>query len=393
VSENKDLQDQIAEKDTVEPEHIVLEYGLPVDSFIIETGKIKRNQNLSYVLIKNGISPKIINEISKQKKAFDVKKIRYGHKYKLLFSKDSIKELKYFIYEHTLTEYVRIKLFDTIMVEIDEKPTTIIKKTASGIINTNLWNAMVDNNINPMMSIELSEIYAWSIDFFGLQKKDEFYVIYSEKYVDSISAGIEHIDAVLFKHKDENFYAISFIQDGRESFFDAKGGSLKRAFLKAPLRYSHISSRFSKSRMHPVLKIRRPHSGVDYAAPTGTPVHSIGDGFVVKKGYQKNGAGNYIKIKHNSVYTTQYAHLNNFAKGLKIGTHVKQGQTIGYVGKTGLATGPHLDFRFFKNGVPVDPLKVYAPPVEPIKKINLLEFNKVKDKYISDLNSIEIKEN
>ena len=373
-------------KDTIKP--INLKYGLPIDSFLIKTGKVKKNQDLSHILIKNGVSTKTINEIANQKNIFDVRNIRYGHKYNLLFSKDSSKELQYFIYEHTITEYIKIKLKDSIKITIGSKPITIKDKEVSGSITTNLWNAMKDNNIPPIMSLELSEIYAWSIDFFGLQKGDKFYIIYKEKFVDSTFAGIEHIDAALFQHKDEDFYAISFIQDNKESFFDEKGGSLKRAFLKAPLRYSRISSRFSKNRMHPVLKIRRPHSGVDYAAPLGTPVHSIGDGFIIKKGYQKNGAGNYIKIKHNSVYTTQYAHLNKFANGLKIGSHIKQGQLIGFVGKTGLATGPHLDFRFFKNGTPVDPLKVYAPPIEPIKKFNKEKFDSVKNNYITRLNKL-----
>lgn len=366
---------------------ILLEYGLPVDSFRIEEGKVKRNQNLSHILIPHGITPKTIDQIARRKKEFDVRKIRSGNKYKLFFSNDSTNKLQYFIYEHTLVDYVGIKLNDSLEIFLGEKPTFIEKKMASGRIKTNLWDAMVDNSINPMMSIELSEIYAWSIDFFGLQKNDQFYVIYEEKFLDTVSAGIEHIKAALFNHQDKDFYAIYFVQDERGSFFDNEGGSLRRAFLKAPLKFSRISSRFSKSRMHPVLKIRRPHSGVDYAAPLGTPVYSVGDGFVIKKGYQKKGAGNYVKIKHNSVYTTQYAHLNGFAKGLKTGNHIKQGQLIGFVGKTGYATGPHLDFRFFKNGEAVDPLKVDAPPVEPIKKINKEEFEKIKIEFMQLLDN------
>jgi murein DD-endopeptidase MepM/ murein hydrolase activator NlpD len=374
----------------IDEEPIHLEYGLAVDSFQIEDGRVKRNQNLSHILIPYGVTPKAIDKIAHIKEPFDVRKIRAGNNYKLFFSKDSLKALQYFVYEHTLTEYVVIKLTDSIEIIMGEKPTSIEKKMASGTINSNLWDAMIDNNINPMMSIELSEIYAWSIDFFGLQKGDKFYVIYEERFLDTVSAGIERIHAALFNHQNEDFYAIYFVQDERGSYFDDKGGSLRRAFLKAPLKYSRISSRFSKSRMHPVLKIRRPHSGVDYAAPEGTPVYSVGDGFIIKKGYQKKGAGNYVKIKHNSVYTTQYAHLKGFAKGLKTGDHVAQGQLIGYVGKTGYATGPHLDFRFFKNGEAVDPLKVDAPPVEPIKKINKEEYEKIKDDFMHQLNDKRI---
>ncbi len=363
----------------------VLEYGLPVDSFRIESGVIKRNENLSHILIPNGISPKTIEQIAQIKKPFNVKQMRSGNSYKLFFANDSTNQLKYFVYEHTQTEYVVIKLFDSVEVAMNEKPTYIEKKLATGTIKTNLWDAMIENNINPMMSIELSEIYAWSIDFFGLQKGDQFYVIYDERYLDTVSVGIEKIYAALFNHQNSDFYAIYFVQDDIGNFFDEEGQSLRRAFLKAPLKYNHISSRFSNSRLHPILKIRRPHHGVDYAAPEGTPVHSVGDGFVVKKGYQRHGAGNYIKIKHNSVYTTQYAHLKAFARGLKVGDHVTQGQLIGYVGMTGYATGPHLDFRFFKNGQAVDPLKVDAPPVEPIKKVNKDEFEKIKNEFIHQL--------
>jgi murein DD-endopeptidase MepM/ murein hydrolase activator NlpD len=286
-----------------------------------------------------------------------------------------------------MTDYIVINLADTVEITTGEKPTIVEKKMACGEIQTNLWDAMVENHINPMMSIELSEIYAWSIDFFGLKKGDNFYVIYEERFLDTVSVGIEHIEAALFNHQDKDFYAIYFVQNERGSYFDEKGGSLRRAFLKAPLKFRRISSRYTNRRYHPVLKIYRPHHGVDYAAAEGTPVHSVGDGVVLKKGYQKNGAGNYIKIKHNSVYMTQYAHLSRFAKGLKTGDHVKQGQLIGYVGHTGLATGPHLDFRFFKNGHPVDPLKVDAPPVEPIKKINKKEFDKIKKYFMKQLNA------
>jgi len=363
------------------------EYDLPVDSFRIETGIVKRNQNLGNILIPLGISPKTMESIASQADIFDVRQIRAGNNYKLYFSKDAANKLQYFIYEQSLTEYVTIKLVDSIEIIVDEKPTTIEKKMAAGTITTNLWDAMIDNHINPLMSIELSEIYAWSIDFFDLKKGDQFYVIYEERLLDTVSAGIEHIHAAIFNHQNKDFYAIYFVQDEQGAYYDNEGDNLHSEFLKTPLKYSSISSRFSKNRMHPVLKIRRAHGGVDYVAPSGTPVYSVGDGYVVKKGYQKKGAGNYIKIKHNSVYTTQYAHLKGFAKELKLGDPVKQGQLIGYVGKTGYATGPHLDFRFFKNGELVDPLKVESPSVEPVKKINKEEFEKIKLDFMQQLNN------
>jgi murein DD-endopeptidase MepM/ murein hydrolase activator NlpD len=257
---------------------------------------------------------------------------------------------------------------------------------AMGTIETNLWDAMLKNNIDPMMSIEISEIYAWSIDFFDLKKGDKFYVIYEDEVLDdTLSVGVKNIKAALFNHQNEEFYAIHFPQETPNDYYNEEGDNLRNQFLKTPLKYSRISSKYTKSRYHPVLKIYRPHSGIDYAAPVGTPVYSVGDGIVLKKGYHKKGAGNFIKIKHDKVYTTQYAHLQKFAIGLKNGDIVKQGQLIGYVGSTGYSTGPHLDFRFFENGQAIDPLAVHAQSGEPIQQINRIEFERLRDVYIYQL--------
>jgi murein DD-endopeptidase MepM/ murein hydrolase activator NlpD len=228
-----------------------------------------------------------------------------------------------------------------------------------------------------MLAIELSEIFAWSIDFFGIQQGDRYKVIYQESFVDSQSIGITRIMGAWFYHNETDFWAIPFVQGGERSFFDEKGNSLRKAFLKAPLRYSRISSGFSHSRLHPILKIRRPHHGVDYAAPAGTPVLTVGDGVVTAVGYQRNGGGNYVKIKHNSVYSTTYMHLSRFGKGIRQGVYVKQGDIIGYVGSTGLSSGPHLDFRFYRNGSAVNPLRVEAPPVEPVEEENTAAYELV----------------
>ena len=186
----------------------------------------------------------------------------------------------------------------------------------------------------------------------------------------------------------QDFYAIYFEQEDGQSYFDDKGQSLRKSFLKSPLKFSaRISSRFSNSRMHPVLRIRRPHHGVDYAAPTGTPVYSIGDGVITTKAYQAGGGGNYLKIRHNSVYTTSYMHLSKFASGISSGTRVKQGQLIGYVGSTGLSSGPHLDFRVFMNGIPIDPLKMKSPPAEPVSSANFERFNKIREQLLKELQS------
>jgi murein DD-endopeptidase MepM/ murein hydrolase activator NlpD len=221
-----------------------------------------------------------------------------------------------------------------------------------------------------------------------LQKGDAYKIYYTKLYVDNKYVGLGKVKAADFIHQNNDYYAFYFEQNGDGDYFDENGNSLERTFLKAPLKYRRISSRFSNSRYHPILKIRRPHHGVDYAAAEGTPVHSIGDGVVIKKGYQRRGAGRYVKIKHNGTYTTQYAHLRAFAKGLKTGMKVKQGQLIGYVGHTGLATGPHLDFRFFKNGRAIDPLKVKSPPAKPVDKKYKVQFDSLVKQYKSILDTI-----
>lgn len=356
-----------------EPE---LLYGLPKDSFLIEANRIKRNQNLADIFLKAGIDyPTIHQIVQKTKPVFDVRKIKVGNHYSLFMANDTTKRLNHFVYEIDNTDYMVVSLADSINVYREVKEIVTVPKTATGVITTSLWNSMTDNRLNPVLAIELSEIYAWTVDFFGIEKGDYFKVFYDENYVDSTSIGIGKIHAAHFHHRGQDYYAFNFEEDSTWNFFDEDGQSLRKAFLKAPLKFSRISSRFSNSRLHPVLKIRRPHHGIDYAAPSGTPVYALGDGRVIAKGYQKRGGGNYIKIKHNSVYTTVYMHLKGFARGLHKGDHVSQSQLIGYVGATGLATGPHLDFRVYKNGHPVDPLKIEAPPVEPVKEENRARYN------------------
>ncbi len=361
-------------------------YGIPVDSFFIEVGKIRRNQNLIGILNQYSLSEGRLNRlILSSQHEFDLRKIRAGNEYTVFLSKDTLYQLKYLVYSHTPIEYVVFDFTDSLKISVKEKAVRLVEKKASASIETSLWNTMIDNRINPMVAIELSEIYAWTIDFFGLQPEDSFRVIYNEMYVDTASAGIQSIQCAYFRHAGTDFYAIPFVQDSVESFYDTVGNSLRKAFLKAPLRYSRISSRFSNSRMHPILKIRRPHHGVDYAAPIGTPVLAIGDGRVIRMSFE-GGAGRMVKIRHNSIYTTAYMHLSGYGKGIHSGGYVKQGDVIGYVGSSGLSTGPHLDFRFYKNNVPVDPLKVEAPPVEPVREENLPAFDSVKAVVLERLN-------
>ncbi len=377
-------QKEILAEELVEESPVLAQYkyGLPLDSFYVEENKVRRNQNLSDILLKKGITYRQIDElVGVSDTVFDVRKMKSGNKYSLFFANNEQDSLICFVYEISPVDFVVYHFSDSVSAWKGQKEIVSERKYASGTIKSSLWNTMKDNEVNPILAVDLSEVYAWSIDFFGIQKGDSFQVIYEEQFVDSQSIGITEIFAAVFTHNSHDFYAYEFTQDSTNSFYDEQGNSLRKAFLKAPLRYSRISSRFSHSRYHPILKIRRPHHGIDYAAPTGTPVVSIGDGKVIKKTYQKRGGGRYVKIKHNSVYTTVYMHLSGYGKNINVGSIVKQGQVIGYVGSSGLSTGPHLDFRVYKNGSAIDPLKVESPPVEPVKQDLMEKFERTMIKY------------
>jgi murein DD-endopeptidase MepM/ murein hydrolase activator NlpD len=365
---------------------IIYRYGLPVHLFEVVTGTVRPNQMLSKVLDDLGVGEKTINSIvEKARGIFDVRKFKTGNKYFGFFSKDdSLSNLAYLVYENDPANYVVIQLADSIKVWSGENKIDTVRRNFAASIQTSLWNAFTDHKANPVLAHNLSEIYAWSIDFFGLQQGDSLRVVYDALYIDSTCIGIGKIHGAWFRHMNSDYWAIPYTQDGSETFFDNDGKNLRKAFLKAPLKFSRISSRFSSSRIHPILKIARPHYGVDYCAPAGTPVHAIGDGVIVKAG-RDGASGNMLRIKHNSTYTTAYLHLRSFASGIKPGSHVKQGDVIGYVGSTGLSTGPHLDFRFYKNDSPVDPLRVESPTADPIKKENLTSYEITKNKVMKDV--------
>ena len=380
---------EVEEETTPEP---VLKFGLPVDSFFISEGVIKRNQNLSDILTQYGVSMGTIDQLARSSRdTFDVRKIKAGQKYFIFHSPDSLKIPKYFIYESSNTGYVVFELNDSLKSYNGHKEVQTRLRSDAGTIESSLWNAMKEQGINPVLALDMSNVYQWTIDFFAIQKGDKFKVIYNEEFVDSLPIGIGAIHAVQFNHMGRDYFAFRYAQDEKPDYFDEEGKNLRKAFLKAPLNYSRISGRFTYSRMHPILRYRRPHLGVDYAAPRGTPVQSIGDGVVIEKAYQRGGGGNYLKIKHNSVYTTTYMHLSGYAKGIATGVHVNQGDVIGYVGSTGLASGPHLDFRVTQNGHPVDPLKVEAPPGDSIRTEKLQEYFILKDSMMNELEQIQWK--
>ncbi|MGD0756328.1 MAG: peptidoglycan DD-metalloendopeptidase family protein [Bacteroidales bacterium] len=361
----------------------VFMYGILTDSFDLVSGHIKRNGFLSEILLKHGVSMHEIDQALKNSRSvFDVRKIRSGNNYILFCDRDSIARARYLVYEHDPTTCYVFSFNDSLNITPFRKEIKSEIKYSSGTIETSLWDAMINGGLHPSLVGELSEVFAWTVDFFGLQKGDSFKVIYEEFFIDDKSLGTGKIYAAQFNRTGSTITAIPFIQNGKESFFDIDGNSLRKAFLKAPLQFSRISSHFSSARMHPILRIVRPHYGVDYAAPVGTPVHAIGDGRIIST-TDEGGAGKMVKIQHNSVYATGYLHLSRFGDGVSPGKFVKQGDIIGFVGSSGLSTGPHLDFRFYMNGSPVDPLKVDAPPVEPVSEENKGKFEEIKTVVLS----------
>jgi murein DD-endopeptidase MepM/ murein hydrolase activator NlpD len=354
-------------------------YGIPADSFDMVQGQIKRDSFISDLLLKNGVSmPEIDQVLNNSKQVFDVRKVLPGKNYSILCDRDSIHRAKYMIYEHDPTVTYVFSFNDSLNITAFKKDVTTEIKYAKGTITTSLWQAILDGGMPPKLAVELADIFQWTVDFFGLEEGDNFKVVYEEKLIDGKSMDIGKILTAEFTSSGRTYTAIPFVQDGQQSFFEADGKSLRKAFLKAPLKFNRISSRYTTSRFHPILKIRRPHLGVDYAAPVGTEVHSIGDGKVISV-TSGGGEGRMVKIKHNSSYSTAYMHLSRFGQGIAPGVSVRQGQVIGYVGSSGLSTGPHLDFRFYMNGSAIDPLKVIAPPSEPIAEANMEKFLKIKE--------------
>ena len=354
------------------------EYGIAVDSFDMEERRVKEGEAISVIFKRAGAPDDALNRLlAIPDSVFDVRRVRAGNKYTLFYTPDSARQLTYVVYHRSITDFVVFHLEDSLHVERFEKPVTRVERMSSVTINNSLWGDVSRAGLDVELALDLSDIYAWTIDFFGLQAGDSFSAYYDEEYVDSVPIGIGRIYAARFTHRGKENYAIYYGNDSVEGYWDLDGNNVKKAFLKAPLKFSRVSSHFTYARRHPVYKTVRPHTGVDYAAPKGTPVMAIGDGTVTYKGYSGAG-GNMVKIRHNSTYQSAYLHLSKFGKGVAVGQRVTQGQVIGYVGSTGASTGPHLDFRVWKNGQPIDPLAMEAPPTEPLPEQYRAEFDSVK---------------
>lgn len=385
-----------AETPEIEPQDTVqhvYEYGICVDSLDVRHYEIKPGDNPALIFSRLGFSALQADSIMRAASGvLDPTKLRAGMYYCTFTTQDTLETICYIGFAKTLTDYAVIDLTKRpIEAYTYNKPVTLKRRYVEGSISSSLWNVIAEQGADPLLAIRISDVYAWQIDFFDVKEGDSFQVIYNEAYIDDTTAlGIASIEGAIFTHQGKAYQAFPFTQDSVHQFFDAEGNSLRKAFLKAPLDYFRITSRFSHARFHPILKRYRAHHGVDYAAPTGTPVKTIGDGTVIFKGWT-NGGGNTVKIKHNSVYTTSYMHLSRYAKGLQVGKHVSQGDEIAYVGSTGLSTGPHLDFRVYKNGEAINPLDMEAPPSEPIRPELRDSFEVVKQQILMELDSLKLK--
>ena len=365
---NAEAGDSLFVKDTVYP------LGFCTDSFDVEVGSVKTGEIFAALFSRLGMTHEdalLLADASDS--VFDSRKMRAGNSFEAYYSTDTLlpRTLQYLVYEQNRIDRTIFRCTPPYEAWNFSKEVKDSLTYLDVEIRTSLWNDMVRKGASPSLITRLAEIYAWSVDFFGLQEGDRFTVLYNQKTSEGTVLAVDTIYYSLFQRDTLEVQAIRFDQgDDGNLYWKANGESLMKAFLKAPLKFTRISSGFSYHRRHPVHGDVRAHTGVDYAAPTGTPVVALGDGVVVFKGWA-GGGGNTVRIRHNSVYTTGYMHLSRYAKGLKEGTHVRQGEVIGYVGMTGTATGPHLDFRVWENGTPINPLNLKSPSADPIQERNL----------------------
>ncbi|MBQ7222440.1 MAG: peptidoglycan DD-metalloendopeptidase family protein [Bacteroidales bacterium] len=369
-----------AEEPVIEEDNHVYMYGIPIDLFFEESGQVGRGDYFSTILDRYGVPQKTAYELAEiSKSVFDVKNIQVGRSYHAYFEEtDTSRTLAYLVYENSQQSVVRYTLKDTLAVTRFDKEMLNTLKYAEVEINTSLWNDIIDAGQSPLLAIKLSDIYAWAIDFFALQKGDKFCALYDEIGFDGKVMDIGNVYYSTFNHANTEYKCFYFDEgEGGNNYWNENGESMRKAFLKAPLSYTRISSGFTYARRHPITRKVQPHTGVDYAAPKGTPVVTIGDG-VVTSAKNEGAGGLTVRIKHNSVYKTAYLHLSRFGQGIKAGARVTQGQVIGYVGSTGQSTGPHLDFRVWKNDSPINPLTMESPPANPVKDEDREAFEQAK---------------
>lgn len=364
-------KEEIAEIiEEVKPQ-IIEEFGYVLNDYTVIKDTIQKGESFGEILDRHHIDYPTIYKIAEAAKdTFDIRRLRAGKPYTILATRDSLEKARVFIYQPNKVEYLIVDFRDSIQTKFGRKEVRVVEKTASGVIESSLSEAIEGQNLNYILAHEMSDIYAWTIDFFHLQKGDSFKLIYEEKFInDTIPVGIGNIKAAYFVHKDKPMYAFNYVTDSTKNlndYYDENAKTLRRQFLKAPIKFSRISSRYNLSRRIKLYGNRvRAHKGTDFAANVGTPIMSTANGTVIESRY-RGGNGNYVKIRHNSVYTTQYLHMKK--RAVKKGEYVKQGDVIGYVGMTGNTSGPHVCYRFWKNGKQVDPFKQKLPEADPIRE-------------------------
>ena len=377
-----------------EEKTIEYKYGYDKDQFIFEEKKIKSGDTFGDILEDVGVDyPEIFEALQKTKGDVNFKKLQIGKPYTLIFSKDSLKSLTAFVYHPTIEGYSFIQLKDSVYGKTVVKPKTYKEMEASGVIENSLYLTLEEQNMNPLLTYYLSDIYAWTIDFFRLEKGDRFKVIYTESFVDdSISVGISRIKAAYFLHRGKEQYAFEYETDsikGIVEYLDQDAKNLRRAFLQSPIKFGRISSRYNLRRRIAYYGNRvRPHKGTDFAAPVGTPILSTANGVIVKSSYTRAN-GRYVTVKHNNTYSTQYLHMQK--SNVRVGQQVEQGDVIGWVGMTGNTSGPHVCYRFWKNGLQVDPFKQKLPEAKPISESLKKQYFRDISLTKNQLDSIRIK--
>ena len=355
---------------------IVEKFGFKYNEFNVSNDTIQSGDTFGSILDQqNLVDQKVYDIIEKVKDSFDVRIMRIGKPYTLFRSKDRNKNLQAFVYQPDKGSYYVIDLRDSVKVYKRTRPVTFKRKTIAGSLNGSLSEAIEKEGVDPALASKITKIYAWSIDFFKLKRGDKFGITFTERFIDdTIYDGVDSLKAAFFEYKGKTIYAFPFEQNegsGKLEYFDDEGKALKNFFLKAPLKYVNITSRFAKTRFHPVQMIWKAHKGTDYAAPKGTPIMTTASGVVEQTGFTA-GNGNFVKVKHDRTYSTQYLHMSKIL--VRRGQRVNQGDVIGKVGSTGLATGPHVCYRFWKNGAQVDALRLKLPNSEPMNKRNLPRF-------------------
>jgi len=371
----------------IEPIPPVDEYGFLEGNYTHIDEKIKRNESLYIILNRHGLSAREIYDIQ-QKSAgeYNLNRMVPGQKYRIYFEDEKAVSL---VWHQTSRRFITINFKDEIEINRGEIPLRVKVMESSGVINSSLYQTIVDQGAPRGLGSSLAEIFAWEIDFFALRNGDHYRVVYEQLFAGDDYVGIGDVYVAEFQHRGRESKAYFFDKGDRRGYFDEDGNSMEKQLLKAPFRYNQrISSGFSNNRFHPILKRNRPHHGTDYAAPTGTPVLSVGDG-VVTEAQRRGGNGNIVQIRHNNTYKTAYLHLNGFASGIRKGVEVKQGQVIGYVGQTGLATGPHLCYRLYVNNRPVNSVRADLPDGEPLEEEYMEEFKYVVQKLNEMLDDVE----